>query len=65
MAKKFAIPFTEVVKGWYEFEAENLEEARKLVEKDYLLDELEPIQRKGNVHFEIEDLEEVLEITNE
>jgi hypothetical protein len=29
--KKFILPFTETTQGWYEIEAETLEEAREIV----------------------------------
>lgn len=57
---KFHLPYEEFIKGYYEIEAENIEEARKIVEDpDVDLGEAEPT--RGELNYFPENLYEVEE----
>lgn len=56
----FILPYEEFTEGYYEIEAENIEEARKIVEDDnFTLPEPEPT--KGELNYFPEDLHEARE----
>lgn len=54
---KYAIRFVEVQRGWYEFEADNLEQAQAIV-KDADMDVFsEPFYKDGTLEFDGDVLE--------
>lgn len=54
--QKFILPFTEINKGWFEIEAENLEQAKALVEQTDFVMDLEPFYKGGDTYWETEQL---------
>ena len=49
---KYILPFTETQQGWYEIEAESLEQAKSLAsDMDYMVD-LEPHYRHSHVNWD-------------
>ena len=62
MSKKFILPFTEVQRGWYEIEAESLEEARAIVIVGDFTEDHDPFYKDGIVEW---DEDELVEATDE
>jgi hypothetical protein len=55
---KYILPFTEVQRGWYEIEADSLEQAKLLAsDMDYMVD-LEPNYKDGRVEWDENDVVE-------
>ena len=55
---KYILPFTEVQRGWYEIEADSLEQAKSLAsDMDYMVD-LEPNYKDGHVNWDENEIEE-------
>ena len=55
---KYILPFTEVQRGWYEIEADSLEQAKLLAsDMDYMVD-LEPNYKSGHVDWDENDVVE-------
>jgi hypothetical protein len=55
---KYILPFTETQQGWYEIEADSLEQAKLLAsDMDYMID-LEPNYKSGQVNWDENDVEE-------
>lgn len=56
---KYVLPFIETQRGWYEIEADTIEEARKLAQDlDYMVD-LEPNYKDGYTDWDENDIEPV------
>jgi hypothetical protein len=55
---KYILPFTETQKGWYEIEADSLEQAKLLAsDMDYMVD-IEPNYNGGEVYWDENDVVE-------
>lgn len=60
--KKFILPFTEFQRGWYEIEADSLEEAREIAIAGDFTEDHEPFYKDGEVSW---DENELVEATDE
>lgn len=55
---KYILPFVETQRGWYEIEADSLEQAKSLAsDMDYMVD-LEPNYKDGHVNWDENEIEE-------
>lgn len=60
----YILPFYETQRGWYEIEADSIEEARKLAEDDdYMLD-LEQYYKDGQTEWDPAEISEAKEQLN-
>ena len=57
----YTLPFTEVNRGWYEIEADSLEEAKSIVEAGDFTEDHDPNYKDGYTEWEVNKLEEVSE----
>jgi hypothetical protein len=55
---KYILPFWEEQRGWYEIEADSLEEAKAIVEVGDFVEDHEPHYKDGQVEWNIDDLYE-------
>lgn len=53
---KYILPFSEVQKGWYEIEAETLEEAKAIVIAGDFTEDHEPHYGSGDVYWDENEL---------
>ena len=56
--KVFVLPFIETLRGYYEIEADNLEEAKAIVELGNFTETIEPSYKDGYTDWDSADLEE-------
>lgn len=56
---KYILPFQEYQRGWYEIEAESLEEAKAIVIAGDFTEDHEPNYKDGYVEWDENELEEV------
>lgn len=56
--RKFILPFEEYQKGWYEIEANSLEEAKQIVKQGDFTEYAEPNYGSGYTNWDIEELKE-------
>ena len=55
----FILPFYETQRGWYEIEAETIEEARAIaVSDEFTLNDYEPFYKDGTVEWDENDITE-------
>jgi hypothetical protein len=54
----YVLPFTEVNRGWYEIEADSLEEARSIVIKGEFTEDHDPKYKDGYTEWDENELEE-------
>ena len=54
----FILPFYESQRGWYEIEANTLEEAKALVEDNDYISDLEPNYKDGQTDWDPEEITE-------
>lgn len=57
---KFTIPFMEYQRGWYEIEADSMEQAKAIVDSGELID-FEPEYQDSRVEIDTNELTEVAE----
>lgn len=55
---KFILPFYESLRGWYEIEADSIEEARKLADDYDYIAELEPNYKDGEADWDANEITE-------
>ena len=55
---KYILPFEEYQQGWYEIEADTIEEARAIVIAGDFTEDHEPNYRKGHTTWDENELEE-------
>jgi hypothetical protein len=58
MTKTYLLPFVEVNRGWYEIEADSLEEAKAIVIKGDFTEDTEPNYKDGTVEWDENELQE-------
>lgn len=54
--KKYILPFIETQRGWYEIEAENIEQARQIVIDNNFTEDHEPYYKDGITEWHANDL---------
>jgi hypothetical protein len=54
----FILPFNEYQRGWYEIEADTLEEARAIVIEGNFTEDHEPFYKDGRVEWDENDITE-------
>jgi hypothetical protein len=54
---KYALPFLEVNRGWYEIEADSLEEAKQIAIEGAFTEDHEPFYKDGRTEWDENDLE--------
>jgi hypothetical protein len=59
MSKKviYVLPFTEVNRGWYEIEADSLEEAKAIAVDGSFTEDHEPFYKDGHTEWDPEEIE--------
>jgi hypothetical protein len=57
--KKYILPFTETQRGWYEIEAENIEQARQIVIEGNFTEDHEPNYKDGITEWDEQEIEEI------
>lgn len=55
---KYILPFTETNQGWYEIEADTIEQARAIVIAGDFTEDTEPNYNKGETYWDENELEE-------
>lgn len=55
---KYILPFTEYQRGWYEIEADTIEQARAIVIAGDFTEDTEPNYKDGEVNWDANELEE-------
>ena len=58
MSKTYVLPFTEVQRGWYEIEADSLEEAKAIAIAGDFTEDHEPFYRDGRVDWDENEMYE-------
>ena len=56
---KYVLPFIETQRGWYEIEANNIEEAKDLAQNTDYIAELEPNYKDGYTDWDENDIEPI------
>lgn len=55
----YVLPFTEVNRGWYEIEADSLEQAKAIVIKGDFTEDHDPNYKDGHTEWDENDLQEI------
>lgn len=53
---KYYLPFYETQRGWYEIEADSIEEARQLADNTDYISDLEPNYRDGETDWDSDEI---------
>lgn len=59
---KYYLPFYETQRGWYEIEADSLEEAKQLADNTDYISDLEPNYKDGQTEWDADEISLVSEI---